>query len=1053
MLASLRSPRPVAPYTRALRLPSRRRYASVTDLSSLPQGSNIHGFTLQRTKQIPALELTALHFQHDRTGADCLHLAREDRNNVFSIGFKTNPPDATGVPHILEHVTLCGSENFAVRDPFFLMLPRSLQNFMNAMTSQDHTTYPFATTNAQDFKNLMSVYLDATLRPLLRRSDFVQEGWRIGPENPRKESDEQSAKDPVFKGVVYNEMKGQISDATYLFYIGFFEQIIPALNNSGGDPQKMTELTYEQLANFHKEHYHPSNSKIVTYGDQPVETHLQMLAEQLGSFDRAEVDKDIKRPITLQGPQEVTIPGPVDPLTPPEAQYKTSTSWLAGDPTNVHESFALQLINNLLLDGYGAPLYRTLIESGFGTDFSPNTGYDNSSGTGIFSVGLTGVSEANVPKVKNIIASTLKEQVEKGFETQKVDGLLHALELRLKHKSARFGLGLAQATTGSWFNGIDPFESMDYAAIIDTFRANFARGGYLEGLVERYLLNENTLTYTMAPSTTFGADLAAEEAARLQRKIAEAVKEFPSEEEAHKQLRDRELALINEQDEGKGANVDVLPTLHVTDIPRQAKKEEVSDGMVDEKTKVQWRETATNGLTYFTGLAPFQDLPYELRMLVPLFCDSLMRIGTREKSMEELEDLIKLKTGGIRFGYHASTSPHDILKADEGFSMSGYAFDRNIPAMYELLHTILLGTDFDSPKAQGMIKELLRSGADGAVDAIASRGHSYASRYSNAGLNPAGKWAEQTGGLTQVKLITGLAGAEGDEVAMGELVQRLKALQGIAVHSMTDSFRAALVCGADSSTDNETALRNFLTATRSGATPISPSSSFSSPTPGPNPTYPTLSQRTFFPFPTYQVSYTALALPTGPYTSPTTAPLAILAQLLTHKHLHQEIREKGGAYGGGASTNSLAGTLGMYSYRDPNPANSLKIMREAGRWASERDWSARELEEAKLSLFQSVDAPISVDKEGLGRFLQGVDYEMEEERRRWMLDVDAQQVRQAAEEVARKLEAGEANVTVLGSGQKFVREGGGWEVVEMGIAKAAVAGEEVAGVTAAPSSG
>ncbi|KAK0967371.1 Mitochondrial presequence protease [Friedmanniomyces endolithicus] len=940
MLASLRSPRAVAPHTRTLRSSptARRLYATtVTDLSALPQcGSKLHGFTLQRTKHVPALELSALHFRHDKTGADYLHVARDDKNNVFSIGFKTNPPDATGVPHILEHVTLCGSEN------------------------QDHTTYPFATTNSQDFKNLMSVYLDATLHPLLKRSDFVQEGWRIGPENP-KTADEQSVKDLVFKGVVYNEMKGQVSDATYLFYIRFFEQIIPALNNSGGDPQKMTDLTYEQLAKFHKDHYHPSNSKILTYGDQPVDAHLQMLSEQLDTFDRAEIDKDIKQPIALQGPQEVTISGPVDPLTPPEAQYKTSTSWLAGDPTNVHESFALQLINSLLLDGYGAPLYRTLIESELGTDFSPNTGYDSSSGAGIFSVGLTGVSEANVPKVKETIASTLKEQVQQGFEEQKVDGLLHALELTLKHRSARFGLGLTQATTGSWFNGVDPFESIDYAAIIDTFRANFGQGRYLEGLIERYLLNDNTLTYTMVPSPTFGAELAAEESSRLQRKIAEAVSKFPSEEEAHKQLRERELELIREQDEGKSANVDVLPTLRVTDIPLQAKKEEVRDSMIDEKTKVQWRETATNGLTYFNGLAPFEGLPDELRMLVPLFCDSLMRIGTRDKSMEELEDLIKLKTGGIRFGYHASTSPHDILKAQEAFSMSGYAFDRNIPAMYELFHIILLGTDFDSPKAHGMIKELLRSGADGAVDAIASRGHSYASRYSNSGLNPAGRWAEQTSGLQQVKLITSLAAAEGDEVAMGELVQKLKALQGIAIQSLTTSFRAAL--------------------------------------------------------------------------------------LLTHKHLHHEIREKGGAYGAGCSSNGLSGTMGMYSYRDPNPSNSLKIMREAGAWASEREWNPRELEEAKLSLFQAVDAPVSVDKEGLGRFLQGVDYEMEAQRREWLLSVDAGQVRAAAEGVAGRLERGDGCVTVLGAEGKVGKGvGEGWEVVSMGVARAgAGAGGEVAG--------
>ena len=259
---------------------SKRRYASVTGLESHPKpGDQLHGFTLKRTKHVPELKLTALQFEHDKTGADYLHIARDDQNNVFSIGFKTNPPDATGVPHILEHTTLCGSEKYPVRDPFFKMLPRSLSNFMNAFTSADHTTYPFATTNAQDFKNLMSVYLDSTLHPLLKEHDYTQEGWRLGPENPEAVKEGKES-DIVFKGVVYNEMKGQMSDASYLYYIRFHEHLFPSINNSGGDPQRMTDLTYEQLRTFHANHYHPSNSKVLTYGDMPVDDHLQMIGER-----------------------------------------------------------------------------------------------------------------------------------------------------------------------------------------------------------------------------------------------------------------------------------------------------------------------------------------------------------------------------------------------------------------------------------------------------------------------------------------------------------------------------------------------------------------------------------------------------------------------------------------------------------------------------------------------------------------------------------------------------------------------------------------------------
>ena len=731
-----------------------------------------------------------------------------------------------------------------MRDPFFKMLPRSLQNFMNAFTSSDYTMYPFATTNAQDFKNLMGVYLDATLHPLLSKSDFVQEGWRVGPENPQQSSDEQGAKDLVFKGVVYNEMKGQMSDATYLYYIRFHEQIIPALNNSGGDPAKMTELTYDQLVKFQKEHYHPSNGKILTYGDQPVEHHLEMLGEQLGRFNKVQVDQNVKLPISLNGPQQITVQGPIDPLTPPEAQFKTSTTWLMGDPNDIAESFALQIATSILLDGYGSPLYRALIESGLGTDFAPNTGYEASGRKGVFSVGLNGVSEENVPKVKEAVAATLQETIAEGLDKQKVDGLLHQLELGLKHKTAKFGLNLAQRLKPQWFNGIDPFDALQWNSIVDQFKAEYAKGGYLEGLLEKYLLNDNTLTFTMTPSRTYGADLAAEEAKRLEAKIAEVVKQFPSEQEAHKHLRERELELLEEQQSDQTENLDQLPTLHVSDIPREQPRVDVRDSTLDSNTKVQWRETSTNGLTYFRALALFKDLPDELRMLVPLFCDSLMRIGTKDKSMEQLEDLIKLKTGGISFGYHTSASPFDIHRAEEGLSLGGHALDRNVPAMYELLQTILLETDYDSSKAHKMIKQLLQSGASGAVDAIAGSGHSYATRFANAGLTSHGRMVEQTSGLTQIKLIANLAAAEDNPEAMSELVQKLKAIQALAVTNMRGGVRAAITCGPDASSSNEEALHKFLQTTTSAtlAAPIHeiPASQTQQ--------YPP-SGRTFFPFP------------------------------------------------------------------------------------------------------------------------------------------------------------------------------------------------------------
>ncbi|KAM7197341.1 Metalloenzyme, LuxS/M16 peptidase-like protein [Naviculisporaceae sp. PSN 640] len=993
------------------------------DFSQLPKpGDKLHGFTLIRSKHVPELELTALHLQHDKTGAEHLHIARDDSNNVFSIGFKTNPPDDTGVPHILEHTTLCGSEKFPVRDPFFKMLPRTLSNFMNAFTASDHTFYPFATTNGQDFKNLMSVYLDATLHPLLKEADFTQEGWRIGPENPQAMVAAGSEAKPedkklVFKGVVYNEMKGQMSDAGYLFYIRFQDHIFPDINNSGGDPQKITDLTYQQLKKFHAEHYHPSNAKLFTYGDMPLADHLKEIDAQLGAFEKLRGDLTVHRPIDLSsGPREVTLVGPVDPLVDANKQFKTSVSWILGETKDVVETFSLALISALLMDGYGSPLYKGLIDTGLGTDWSPNTGFDGSGSLGIFSIGLTGVQEADVPKLKGKVQEILRSVRDKGFERSKIDGYLHQLELGLKHKTANFGMSLLHRLKPKWFNGIDPFDSLAWNDTVAAFEAEFAKGGYLEGLMDKYLLNDNTLTFTMAPSATFGEDLAKEEATRLDTKISEVVSSVGSEKEAQAALEARELALLAEQNKAGTEDLSCLPSVHVADIPRQ-KEPVVLRIEESDRVKIQWREAPTNGLTYFRAINTLENLPDELRSLIPLFTDAIMRLGTKNMTMEELEDLIKLKTGGISVGYHSTAKPTDFSQATEGLIFTGMALDRNVETMFELLRKVVIETNFDSPDAAQQIRQLLQASADGIVNDIASSGHAFARRAAEADLTLDSYLREQVSGLSQVKLITSLASRQESD-SMEDVIGKLKQIQQFA---LAGSLRAAVTCDHESVEANSKALSNFVGSL--------PAESVVFPTRAP----PKFSRdiKSFYPLP-YQVYYGGLALPTVSYTSSQGAPLQILSQLLTHKHLHHEIREKGGAYGGGAYSRALEGIFGFYSYRDPNPLNTIKIMSNAGQWAVDKKWSDRDLEDAKISVFQGVDAPKAVNQEGMGHFLYGITEEMRQKRREQLLDVTKDQVREVAQKfIVEGLEKKAERLVFLGEKRDWVDKS--WSVKEMDI--------------------
>ncbi|KAF3937629.1 hypothetical protein ABW19_dt0207093 [Dactylella cylindrospora] len=884
------------------------------------------------------------------------------------------------------------------------MLNRSLSNFMNAFTSSDHTTYPFATTNQTDYMNLMDVYLDATLFPLLKESDFKQEGWRIGPENPLEKDSPL-----LFKGVVYNEMKGQMSDSSYLFYKRFQDHIIPSVNNSGGDPAFIPDLTVSLLRNFHKEHYHPSNAKIFTYGNFPFESALEKVNEKLSHFDSIPVDTDLKEPIKIEEPLKVTVEGPVDPLTEESQQFKTSLSWITPDTSDVLESFSLQVLSSLLLDGYGSPLYKALIESNLGAEYSPNTGYDGSYKKGIFSIGLQNVKADNINAVHEEIVNTLRKVKDEGFENQKVEGILHQLEIALKHKTANFGLGLMQRLKPGWFNGVDPFDALKWNEIVAQFRELYDKGNYLEGLIEKYLLNGKSLTFTMAPSPDYEASLASTEEERLNIDL----EKLGGADKARDTLEAEELELMKIQEQAKSEDLSSLPTLHVKDIPREEEAIDIRDSDID-GVKVQWRVAPTNGLTYFRAFVNFDDHPDELRKYLPLYASALFRLGTRGKQMEVIEDEIKLKTGGITCTPFSSTNPLDLDKYQEGILFSGYCLDKNFPDFLEILRSIIVETEWSRISK---IHTLVQGMASGAIDGVAGRGHAYARGFASAHLTPAAQIAETTGGLAQVKLINDLARSENYYMA----VNAIKSI-GLVPQGRGNPMRLAVTCGEEAVADNEKHIRTYL----NGLTPSST-------------TYPkeeiplneAEGTKSFFPLP-FQVNYTATALRTVPYTHEDSAALSVLGNMLTHKHLHHEIREKGGAYGGGAGQGGLSGVFSFYSYRDPNPLNTIEVIKKAGDFAVNKQWTERDLEEAKLSIFQGIDAPKSLSSEGMLRFLEGISHDMKQTRRQRLLDVTAKQVQEVAQRyIVEGFEKNQESTVVLGEQKDWANPENGWAIYEM----------------------
>lgn len=896
---------------------------------------------------------------------------------------------------------------------------------MNAFTSSDHTTYPFATTNPQDFQNLLSVYLDASFHPLLKEEDFKQEGWRLGPENPRAiqnqtgQSDGKlQPEDILFKGVVYNEMKGQISDANYLFYIKYLENIFPAINNSGGDPQYITDLTHKQLLDFSKRNYHPSNTKILTYGDMPLGSHLKQIGSVLDGFEQGDADKDIKLPLDLsRGPLNLSVPGPIDTFASEDKQFKTSTSWYMGDATDVVETFSVGILTSLLLDGYGSPLYRALIESGLGSSFTPNTGLDNAGKVPIFSAGATGVSESDVPAVKGAIQKVFQESLSAGFSDEKVQGFLHQLELALRHRTANFGLGIMEKTLSSWFNGTDPMKSLSWNEVVGEFKKRYDKGGYLESLLQKYLLNDNCMTFTMVGSPMFHEELDEQEKVRKDKKLAQLGQQHGSLEKAVARLGEEELQLLNIQEEAQNSDLSCLPSLRVKDIPREKERKPVRESQVD-GADVVWRETPTNGLTYFQALNTFEELPDDLRLLMPLFNDCIMRLGTPSRSMEQWEDLIKLKTGGVSTSSFLTTSPTELGKFREGLQFSGFALDKNIPDMLEILSTLVAETDFTSPHAPSMIQELLRLTTNGALDNVASTGNRFALNAAAANLTQSFWVQEQQSGLAQLQATANiLRDAESSPKRLGELIQKLCQIQAFAI-SKSRNLRIRIVCDPNSAAQNESVLQKWLSGLPQTSAPSADSSYSAS----------SSIAKSFYDLP-YKVYYSGLAMQTVPFIDPSSAPLSVLSQLLTHNYLHPEIREKGGAYGAGAINGPIRGMFAFSSYRDPNPVNTLKVFENSGVFARDRSWSDREIDEAKLGIFQGLDAPMSVNEEGSRYFLSGVTDEMDQRWREQVLDVNSKDVNEAAQRFL--VDGSRKSICLLGERKDWA--GDDWDVRKLSM--------------------
>lgn len=999
-----------------LKVSPRRLLATAHAAAKYLAGQQIEGFTVQQVKKIPELSLVAVNLINDKTKSHHLHLDSHDSNNVFGVAFKTNAPDGTGLPHILEHLVLCGSEKFPVRDPFFKMTNRSLSNFMNAMTGHDFTYYPFATTNKKDYENLMDVYLSSVFLPTLTKNNFRQEGWRLEHEDYSDKSTP-----IVYKGVVFNEMKGQNSNTDYFFYKSFLEAIYPSLNNSGGNPENIPDLKHEQMTAFYRSAYNPGNCKTFTYGNFPLSDHLAKISEYFNKVsDRENRAASVKYPIfTEDAPKnEAIVTGPVDTMTnrPVDHQYKASITWNLGNPldeSNHYDVFLWKVLNSLLIDGHSSPFYQELIESDLADDFSPNIGVDVTTALLSFTMGLNNCSLATVKnleaKVKEILNSRVIPQfaANDALYTERVEALLHQIELNLKRHKPDFGLNLLNSLVPSWINNTDPVKSLQVEEVLERFKEDFANQGLglFKTLLEKTILNDSCqkFKFTMKPDTEFNNKLISEEENRL-KTVVDSLSESDK-----KEIYSNGLELAQEQQTETDASI--LPSLSIEDIPVNGDKYPVSYN-----GKTQRRIVDTNGLTYVTATKSINYIPTKYIKYLSLFTSCLTNLaGTTKTSINDLETRISKTTGGVSFNIKSVVNPYNLLEVDLRLVLSGSSLAQNSPEIYNLWQEVLSSTKFDADDKEVVDKlyQLIKNMTSNQLNNISDRGHSYANWASDAKLTVNKYITDQLSGLTNIEFVSELNNkmeAQGKEFLSQEVLPILAEIQQLVLANSDYKFR--IVGSADIVEQNEKLIEGFERSIQSGTVHktnhleglieqfkahVGTESS----------------QNTLINLP-FQVGHASLAKLGVPYVSPDGAALQVVAQLYTFKHLHSVIRESNSAYGGGMLYDGLGGTINFYSYRDPNPLKSVDSFKESFDYGLTTKWEPSDLEQAKLRIFQSLDAPMSVSSQGATEFQEGITDEMRQARRENFLNVGTNEI---TDVINKYLIPGKNVVSVVGNNE------------------------------------
>jgi hypothetical protein len=948
-------------------------------------------FELIRTQIVDEINSKVSYYRHKKTGAEVISVENDDENKVFGITFRTPPSDSTGLPHIMEHSVLCGSRKYPVKEPFVELMKGSLNTFLNAFTYPDKTCYPVASTNLKDFYNLVDVYLDSVFYPLITPYTLMQEGWHYELEDKNKEM--------IFKGVVFNEMKGAYSSPDDILGDESQRALFPETPygyQSGGDPEVIPNLTYEQFKLFHQLYYHPSNARIFFYGDDDPKKRLDILEEYLKDFNFQDVNSEIPLQKAFNHPVRKVVPYDSGE-SGQEAKAYLKVNWMLSEGDNSELVMGLSILSHVLLGTPASPLRKILIESGLGEDLVGN-GLEEEFRQLAFSTGLRGVDIENIDAVESLILQSLKDIVSQGIDPKTIEASINTVEFVLRENNTGSfprGLLIMLRALSTWLYDRDPISPLQFQEPLNTIKQKIEKNNrYFENLIQEYLLeNNHRVTLILTPDMELGKKRSENETTRLL-----TFRNTLSEHEI-KKIIENSLELRKRQDTPDLPEaLESIPVLKRSDIDNKSRVLPNEVIPTDHGTLL-FHDLFTSDILYLDIGFSMKELSPEQLPFMRLFSRSLLEMGTQKEDFVSFIQRIGRETGGIR---HSLYTSDQLGKKDAAafLFLRSKAMIGQTGSLLDILSDILLFGRFDDKER---FRQIVLEEKSSLEAGLIPSGHRVVNNRLRSMLSESAWATEQMSGIDYLFFIRNLADKidsnwENIRTTMEEIRKSLFSQENLVGNVTIDQSNWQNI---------STRIKLFIQSLPLIAVKNS------------NWNFQEVKQNEGLTIPS-QVNFVGMGANIYNLGYQHHGSINVITQYLKSTWLWEKVRVSGGAYGGFCAFDRLSGIFTFLSYRDPNLLKTLDTFKETSKFLKSLEINESELNKSIIGAIGEIDSYQLPDAKGYSAMLRHLLDISDQERqniRDQLLSTSTKNFIEFAE-VLEKLNQ-ESNIVILGSGNSI----------------------------------